>query len=168
VWTTVTAASYAISPRCEGWCDRQTVWDRQTSGGSKVNFIFYIVYSVWKNIFEIEFYSGRNPRSFGSMGGVCVCVWIEIVAATVFCSVKAPYWMISEAILIPKIYARLHKIASNFFKFSGEASRRRSVRDFTPLPDPPFQNSWIRPCRQTETYSLTERLTPTLPDHWSK
>jgi len=32
----------------------------------KVNFIFYIVYNVWKNIFEIEFwfYSGRNPRSF--------------------------------------------------------------------------------------------------------
>jgi len=58
--------------------------------------------------------------------------------------------MISEAILIPKIYARSHKIASNFFKFSGEASLRRSrlrhsVRGFTPLPDPPFQNSWICP-----------------------
>jgi len=31
---------------------------------------------VWKNIFEIEFwfYSGWNPRSFGSVGGKCVCV----------------------------------------------------------------------------------------------
>jgi len=29
--------------------------------------------------------------------------------------------MISEAILIPKIYARLQEIASNFSKFSGEA-----------------------------------------------
>jgi len=27
--------------------------------------------------------------------------------------------MISEAIVIPKIYARLHEIASNFSKFSG-------------------------------------------------
>jgi len=57
----------------------------------KVNFIFFTLYTMsGKNIFEIEFgfYSGRNPRSFGSMGGVYVCVWIEIVAATVFCSVK--------------------------------------------------------------------------------
>jgi len=45
-----------------------------------------------------------------------VCVWIEIVAATVFCSAKAQFWMIFEAILIPKIYARLQEIASNFFK----------------------------------------------------
>jgi len=34
--------------------------------------------------------------------------------------------MISEAILIPKIYARLQEIASNFTKFSGQG-----------LPDPP-------------------------------
>jgi len=42
----------------------------------KVNFIFYIVYNIWKNIFEIKFvfYSGRNPRSFWKYGGVCVCV----------------------------------------------------------------------------------------------
>jgi len=31
--------------------------------------------------------------------------------------------MISEAILIPKIYASLQEIASNFSKFSGEAPR---------------------------------------------
>jgi len=31
--------------------------------------------------------------------------------------------MISEAILIPKIYARLQEIASNFSKFFGEAPR---------------------------------------------
>jgi len=82
---------------------------------------FYIVYNVWKNIFEIEFvfYSGRNPRSFWKCGGVCVCVWIEIVATTVFCSAKAQFWMISEAILILKIYAKVQEIASNFLKFSG-------------------------------------------------
>jgi len=109
----------------------------------KVSFIFYIVYNVWKNIFEIEFKfnSGRNPTGFWKCGGVCVCVWIEIVAATVFCSAKAPFWIISEAILIPKIYARLQEIASNFSKFSGEAPRRRSrhwrsVRGFAPLPAP--------------------------------
>jgi len=46
---------------------------------------------------------------------------------------------------MPKIYARLQEIASNFSKFSGEAPRRRSrfrrsVRYFAPLP---FPNSWI-------------------------
>jgi len=76
------------------------------------------------------------------------------VAATVFCSAKAQFWMISEAILIPKIYARLQEIASNFSKFSGGgpqtprrcSSLRRSVRGFAPLPGPPFQNCLIRPC----------------------
>jgi len=61
--------------------------------------------------------------------------------------------MISEAILIPKICARLQKIASNFSNFSGgdpQTPRWRShlgVR-FEALPPyrPPFQNSWIRPC----------------------
>jgi len=111
----------------------------------KVNFIFYIVHNVWKNIFAIEvgFYSGRNRRSFWKCGGVCVCVWIEIVAATVFCSAKAPFWMISEAILIPKIYARLQEIASNFSKFSGEAPGRSSrfwcsVSELRPPTGPPF------------------------------
>jgi len=87
----------------------------------KVNLIFYVVYNVWKNILQIQFgfYSGRNPRSCWKCGGVCVCVWIKIVAATVFCSAKARFWIISEAILIPKIYARLQEIASNFSKFSG-------------------------------------------------
>jgi len=127
-----------------------------------------------KNILEIKFgfYSGRNPRSFWKCGGVCVCVWIEIVADTVFCSAKAQFWMISESILIPKIYARLQEIASNFSKFSGGdpqtqrirdlviialynstlyltlpylTPRWRSVRGFAPLPGPPFKNSWIRP-----------------------
>jgi len=51
--------------------------------------------------------------------------------------------MISEVILIPKIYARLQEIASNFSKFSGGgppdplaalARLRRSVRGFAPLP----------------------------------
>jgi len=36
-----------------------------------------------------------------------------------FCSAKAQFWMISKAILIPKVYARLQKIASNFSKFFG-------------------------------------------------
>jgi len=47
--------------------------------------------------------------------------------------------MISEAILIPKIYARLQEIASNFPKFSGGGLRsglRRLVRGFAPLPAP--------------------------------
>jgi len=63
--------------------------------------------------------------------------------------------MISKAILIPKIYARLQEIASNVSKFSGagpQTPRRRLVRGFAPLPGPPFQNSWIRPfnrlCKQ--------------------
>jgi len=54
--------------------------------------------------------------------------------------------MISEAILIPKIYARLQEIASNFLKFFGgpqttrQRSRlQRSVRGFAPLLAPPFQ-----------------------------
>jgi len=52
--------------------------------------------------------------------------------------------MISEAILIPKIYARLQKIASNFSKFPGGGPQtprrrsrlRRSVWGFAPLPPP--------------------------------
>jgi len=130
------------------------------------SFIFYIVYNVWKNIFEIEFlfYSCRNPRSFWKCGGVCVCVCLcdpiglhdklvvfyqisvgfEIVAATVFCSAKAQFWMISEAILIPKIYTRLQEIASNFSSPQAPRRRshlRRSVRGLAPLLGPPFQNS---------------------------
>jgi len=81
---------------------------------AKSVLFLYIVYNVWKNIFEIEFwfYSGRNPRSFWKCGGclrarVCVCVipWayttnqsffylisvgFEIVAATVFLFCKGP------------------------------------------------------------------------------
>jgi len=50
--------------------------------------------------------------------------------------------MISEAILIHKIYARLQQIASNFSKFSGggppQTQRRRSRlrRSVRPLPAP--------------------------------
>jgi len=39
-------------------------------------YFFYIVYNVWKNIFEFKFYSGRNPRIFWKYGRcmrVCVC-----------------------------------------------------------------------------------------------
>jgi len=54
--------------------------------------------------------------------------------------------MISEAILIPKIYARLQEIASNFSKFSGGGPQtprrrsrlRRSVRGFALLLAPLF------------------------------
>jgi len=120
----------------------------------KVNLIFYIVYDVWKKLkLNLDFIVAEIRGVFGSVGSVCVCVWIEIVAATVFCSAKAQFWMISEAILIQKICARLQEIASNFSKFSGGGLQtprrrlrlRRSVRGFTPLPGPPFQNSWIRP-----------------------
>jgi len=47
--------------------------------------------------------------------------------------------MISHAILITKIYARLQEIASNFSKFSGggpQTPRRRSVRSFAPYRAP--------------------------------
>jgi len=52
--------------------------------------------------------------------------------------------MISEAILIPKIYARLQEIASNLKKILGESPQtprrrsrlRRSVRGFVLLPGP--------------------------------
>jgi len=67
---------------------------------------------------NLDFIVAEIRGVFGSMG---VYAWIEIVAATVFCSAKAQFWMISEAILIAKIYARLQEIASNFSKFSGEA-----------------------------------------------
>jgi len=43
---------------------------------------------------------------------------VGFVAATVFCSAKAQFWIISKAILIPKIYAKLQEIAFNFSKFS--------------------------------------------------
>jgi len=123
-----------------------------------------------KNIFEIEFwfYSGRNPRSLWKCGGcmrVCVSVWSHRLTRQIsrflsnisgfrkpllFCSEKAQFWMISDAILIPKIYARLQEIASNFSKFSGEAPRPPAVIRFRALlpyrPLLPFQNSWIRLC----------------------
>jgi len=69
--------------------------------------------------------------------------------------------MISEAILIPKIYARLQEIASNFSKFSGGGPQnprrrsrlRRSVRGFAALQPPrPFQNFWIRPWEQVQDF----------------
>jgi len=129
------------------------------------------VYNVWKHIC-IWFYIGWNQRSFlGSVEvSVCLCdpiglhdksvvfylisVGFEIVAATVFCSAKAQFWMISEAILIPIIYARLQEIASNFFKiFWGRPPDPLSAlahsalgSGLRPLTGPPFQNTWIRPC----------------------
>jgi len=53
----------------------------------------------------------------------------------------------------------LHKIAYNFLKFSGEASRRRSrlrrsVRGFTPLPPPPFPK-FLDPPLYISWYSLS-------------
>jgi len=96
--------------------------------------------------------------SFWKCGAVCVCVCLcdpiglhdksvffylisvgfEIVAATVcFFVLQRPNFD-SEAIMIPKIYARLQEIASNFSKFSGGGPQtprrrshlRRSVRSF--------------------------------------
>jgi len=104
---------------------------------SQFNIFLHCIQCL-KNVFEIEFgfYSGWNPRSFWKCGGVCARVWIEIVAATVFCSAKAQFWVISEAILIPKIYARLQVIASNFSKFSAggpQTPRRRSPPYRAPL-----------------------------------
>jgi len=110
----------------------------------KVNVIFFTLYTMSKNIFEIEFgfYSGRNPRNVWKCGGVCVCAWIEIVAATVFCSAKARFWMISEAIMIPKIYARLQKIASNFSFFLEGGGR---PPDLPPALAPSALGSRLRP-----------------------
>jgi len=80
---------------------------------AKSILFFYIVYSVWKNIFEIEiiFYRNRNPMSFWKCRGVglCVCVCdpiglhdksvvfylisvgFEIVVGTVFCSANVQF-----------------------------------------------------------------------------
>jgi len=73
-----------------------------------------------------------------------ISVGFEIVAATVCCSAKTQFWMTSEAILIPKIYARLQEITSNFSKFSGGSPPDPPLA-LAPSA-PPFQNSWIRPC----------------------
>jgi len=72
---------------------------------------------------NLDFIVAEIRGVFGSVGGVCVCVRIEIVAATVFLFCKGPIINDIRAILIPEIYARLQKIASNFSKFSGEAPR---------------------------------------------
>jgi len=50
---------------------------------------------------NLDFIVAEIRGVLGSVG--CVCVSIEIVAATVICSAKAQFLMISEAILIPKI-----------------------------------------------------------------
>jgi len=112
---------------------------------------FYFLHCIQclKNIFEIEFgfHSGRNPRSFWKCGGCTrVCVNRNRGRYCFFLLCKGPFWMISEAILIPKIYARLQEIASNFSKFSGKALQthrrrsrlRHSVRGFAPLLGPLF------------------------------
>jgi len=57
-----------------------------------------------------------------------ISLGFEIVAVNVFCSAKAQFWMISEAILIPKIYASLQEIASNFLKFSGGGQNEWNVK----------------------------------------
>jgi len=85
---------------------------------------------------NFNFIVAKIREVFGNVVCVCVCrdpvglhdksvvfylisVGFEIVAATVFCSAKARFWMTFDAILIPKIYDRLQKIASNISKFSG-------------------------------------------------
>jgi len=119
----------------------------------KVNFIFLHCIQCMKKIFLKLNFDFRpivaEIRVFGSVGVyVCVSVWSHRPTRQIsrflsniggfrnrgrycFCSAKAQFWMISDAILIPKIYARLQEIAS--------------VRAFAPLPGPPFQNFWIRP-----------------------
>jgi len=67
--------------------------------------------------------------------------------------------MISEAILIPKIYARLQEIASNFSKlYAGGPGSPAGARDFgarfgasPPYRAPQIQNSWIRPWTDRQT-----------------
>jgi len=98
---------------------------------------------------NLDFIVAEIRGVFGSVGVyACVCEsksWPLLL----FGAAKAQLWMISEAILIPKIYARLQEIASNFSKFSRggtliprrRSSLWRSVRGFAPLPSPPFQNS---------------------------
>jgi len=72
----------------------------------KVSLIFFTLYTMSYEIslkLNLDFIVAEIRGVFGSVWGVCVCVWIDIVATTVFCSAKAQFWMISEAILIPKI-----------------------------------------------------------------
>jgi len=132
----------------------------------KVNLFFFTFYTMSEKIFlksNFDFIVAEIRGVFLEVWGcarVCVrlcdpiglhdksvvfyliSVGFEIVAATVFCSVKAQFWMISDAILIPKIYARLHEIASNFSKiFWGrpQTPRRRSrLRGLCPLTGPPI------------------------------
>jgi len=118
------------------------------------SILFFTLYTMSENIFL---------EVWGMYACVCVClcdptglqdksvVFLSNIGGFrnrgryCFLFAKAQFWMISEAILIPKIYARLQEIASNFSKFSGggpqtprQRSRlRRSVRALPPYR-PPF------------------------------
>jgi len=121
------------------------------------SILFFTLYTnntmSGKNIFEIEFgfYSGRNPRSFWKYGW-CMRVCVNRNRGRYcFLFSKAQFWMISEAILIPKIYARLHEMASNFLKkflgrpFAGARAFGARFGASPPYRASPFQNFWIRP-----------------------
>jgi len=127
------------------------------------SILFFTLYTMSEKMFlklNFDFIVAEIRGVFGSVGGVCgvcVSVWshrptlqisrfylisvgFEIVASTVFCSAKAQFWMISDAILIPKIYARLQEIASNFSKFSGGGPP-----DLAPALAPLALGSGLRP-----------------------
>jgi len=119
---------------------------------------FYFLHCIQclKNIFEIEFgfYTGRNPRIFWRCGGgVCVCVWIEIVAATVFVLQRTHFEWYPRLFWSPKYMPDCRKSHLIFQNFLGSSTRPTAgARAFgarfgasPPYWAPPFQNSWIRP-----------------------
>jgi len=59
----------------------------------------------------------------GSVGGICVCVWIEIVAATVFCSARHNFEWYSRPFWSQKYMPDCRKSHLIFQNFLGEAPR---------------------------------------------
>jgi len=108
-------------------------------------FYFFTLHSMSEKIFlklNMDFIVAKIRGFFGSVGGVCVCVWIEIVAATVFVQQRPNFDCYPRPFWSQKYMPDCRKSHLIFQNFSGEAPRRRSslqrsVRGFPSLPGPP-------------------------------
>jgi len=98
----------------------------------KVYLTFLHCIQCLKTIFlklNLDFIVAEIRGVFGSVGDVSACVWIEIVAATVFCSAKAQFWMIYPRPFWSQKYMpdcrKSHLIFQNFLGEAPQTPRRR-------------------------------------------
>jgi len=153
---TIACAQLPVSMHRADSCQRRIQGGPPPPIFGKVNFIFYIVYNVWKSIFEIEFtfYSGQNP-SFWKCWGMYACVcesksWpllFFVLQRHHFEWYPRPFWS-------QKYMPDCKKSHLIFQNFLGRPPAGARFGASPPYRAPPFQNCWICRCVWTLTFFL--------------